>query len=64
MKSFYLTFLLILFQTLTAIRSEQQIQCNANSLIRADGNVAKILTLGQSDRKFPESEHQAIKYCQ
>ena len=56
--------LVVMITALETIRCDKQIQCNHNSLIKADTNIAKILTLGQSDRRYPENDRQTVGYCQ
>jgi len=40
-----------------------QIQCNKNSERRIDGTVSRILTIGNSGRRFPENENEMVPYC-
>lgn len=41
----------------------QKVVCTKNTLNRVDEYVFKLLTIGNSGRKFPENKEQLVSYC-
>ena len=55
--------LLLVFIMLTMSGMSSGQQCDAKHFREFDNNVAKLLTIGNSGRKFPENVDQLPKYC-
>jgi hypothetical protein len=60
-------FLLIIFTILITIlvQTSNQQQCTAGGLKKMDATIAKLITIGNSGRKFPENKGNELKvYCE
>jgi hypothetical protein len=54
--------LILLISSMVSISSQQK--CDMNALRHIDNTVAKIITVGNSGRKFPEKKDNELKkYC-
>jgi len=61
MKS-YLSLLFVLIICFTSVFG-QKISCNKNTDKQIDGLLAKVITFGDSGRKFPESQSEIPAFC-
>jgi hypothetical protein len=60
-------FLLTIFTILITIlvQTSNQQQCTAGGLKKIDATIAKLITIGNSGRKFPENKGNELKvYCE
>ncbi len=56
---------LFAFLTITLINKPIQQECSDSGARKIDGVMAKLLTIGNSGRKFPESKGEDLKiYCE
>ncbi len=63
----YQIFLLTIITILTTIlvQTSNQQQCTAGGLRKVDATLAKLVTIGNSGRKFPENKENDLKvYCE
>jgi hypothetical protein len=62
-KLFLLTIITILIIIL--VQTSNQQQCTAGGLRKMDATVAKLITIGNSGRKFPENKGNDLKvFCE
>jgi hypothetical protein len=55
---------LFAFLTITLIEKSMQQECSDSAARKIDGVMAKLLTIGNSGRRFPESKGEDLKiYC-
>jgi hypothetical protein len=53
----------LLFSCLIALVFSQKIRCNKNTDKQIDALLAKVITFGDSGRKFPESQTEIPPFC-